>query len=100
MKQLRIYTIKDQEHATLYYEKHWQRHLVSLPKYHILVDDVVLEQSQDADANCRVFAIVHVEDGWSLDKQNALYMKSADFKADMAGFPMSAIVSVEQIACR
>lgn len=100
MKQLRIYTIKDQAQATLYYEKHWQRHLISLPKYHIAVDGVTLEQPEDADANCRVFALVHVEDGWSLEKQNDLYMESDDFKADMAGFPMSAIVSVEQIACR
>lgn len=97
MKALRIYTLKNQAMADLYFNVHWQRHLISLPKYHIQVDSVQLERVKKADAPCRVFALVHTEDTDDMETLNAEYMQSDDFKADMAGFDMPAILNVEEV---
>ncbi|WP_125709612.1 hypothetical protein [Lacticaseibacillus porcinae] len=94
MQALRIYTIRNQAMADLYYHVHWQRHLISLPKYRIQVDQVQLEQVKTADAPCRVFALVHTDDMATLNDQ---YMYSDDFKADMAGYDMTAILNVEEV---
>lgn len=97
MKALRIYTLKNQAMADFYFNKHWQRHLISLPKYHIQVDNVQLEQVKEADQPCRVFALVHYEGDDDMATLNAAYMQSDDFKADMAGFDMTAILGVEEV---
>lgn len=97
MKALRIYTLKNQAMADFYFNKHWQRHLISLPKYHIQVDNVQLEQVKEADQPCRVFALVHTEDGDDMATLNAKYMQSDEFKADMAGYDMTAILNVEEV---
>lgn len=56
MFQLRIYTINNNENAVIYLNKHWKRHLVSLPKYGITVRNVHKEAS--ANGECRIFALV------------------------------------------
>jgi len=100
MKALRIYTLKNQAMAELYFHKHWQRHLISLPKYQIQVDNVQLEQVQDDETPCRVFALVHTDAGVDMVPLNAVYMQSTDFKEDMAGFPMDSILNVEEVALK
>lgn len=97
MNALRIYTLKNQAMADLYFNVHWQRHLISLPKYHIQVDNVQLEQVNNADKPCRVFAWVHTENDDDMEILNAKYMQSDDFKADMVGFEMTAILNVEEV---
>lgn len=97
MKALRIYTLKNQAMADLYFNVHWKRHLISLPKYHIQVDNVQLEQVKEPGNPCRVFALVHTEDAVDMETLNAKYMQSDDFKADMAGFDMTAILTVEEV---
>lgn len=97
MRALRIYTLKNQAMADLYFNVHWQRHLISLPKYHIQVDNVQLERVKQEDESCRVFALVHTEDGDDMETLNAKYMQSDDFKADMAGYDMTAILNVEEV---
>jgi hypothetical protein len=94
MFQLRIYTINNNENADIYLDKHWKRHLVSLPKYGITVHNVYKEVG--ASGECRIFALVS-SDG-DLAAQNEEYMKSTDFTEDMAGFDMSAIKGVQEIA--
>jgi len=87
--------------ADLYFHKHWQRHLISLPKYQIQVDSVQLERVNGTDAPCRVFALVHTDtDEVDMASLNAAYMQSADFKADMDGFPMDSILNVEEVALK
>lgn len=97
MKALRIYTLKNQAMADLYFNVHWQRHLISLPKYHIQVDSVHLEQVHEVNQPCRVFALVHTKDADDMETLNAQYMQSDDFKADMAGYDMTAILNVEEV---
>jgi len=100
VKALRIYTLKNQAMADLYFKVHWQRHLISLPKYHIQVDSVQLEQVKNGDEPCRVFALVHTKDTDDMAALNAEYMQSDDFKADMAGYDMTAILNVEEVKLR
>lgn len=97
MKALRIYTLKNQAMADLYFNVHWQRHLISLPKYHIQVEDVQLEQVKEADKPCRVFALVYTENGDDMETLNAKYMQSDDFKDDMEDYDMTAILNVEEV---
>ena len=97
MQALRIYTLRNQAMADLYFNVHWQRHLVSLPKYQIHVDQVQLEHVKTADAPCRVFALVHTDDADDMATLNAQYMHSDEFKADMAGYDMAAILNVEEV---
>ena len=56
MFQLKIYTINNNESADIYLNKHWKRHLVSLPKYGITVHNVYKEVGTDGE--CRIFALV------------------------------------------
>lgn len=91
--QLRIYTINNNKNADIYLDKHWNRHLVSLPKHGITVHNVYKKVGTDGE--CRIFALVS-SDG-DLSVQNKEYMDSKDFVEDMAGFDMSAIKSVQEI---
>lgn len=93
MKQLRIYTLKDNASAKDYLENHWDKHLVSLPKFGITVEKVFMED-KDTDGPCHVYAIVSGED---LHQKNKDYMQSQAFKDDMIGFPMEAIQNVENV---
>ncbi|KRM67630.1 hypothetical protein [Apilactobacillus ozensis] len=94
MKQLRIYTLKDQAAAHEYLENHWTKHLVSLPKFGIHVEKVFGENNPSG--NCRVFALVSSSQD-NLHELNAKYMQSDAFKDDMQGFDMTKIVSVEDV---
>lgn len=92
MKQLRIYTLKSQIAALDYFTNHWMKHLSSLPKFGIAVNDVYLGGEEHEN---KVFAIVSYaaeNDAKVLDMK---YMQSDEFKQDMAGFDLSNIVGVE-----
>lgn len=66
---------------------------MSLPKHGITVHNVYKEVGSDGE--CRIFALV--SSARDLSAQNKEYMDSKDFVEDMAGFDMSAIMSVQEI---
>ncbi|TPR12304.1 hypothetical protein [Apilactobacillus timberlakei] len=94
MKQLRIYTLKDKKSAKEYLSNHWTKHMKSLPKFGINVDNVFMEKN--SLDYCRVFAIVSTEKD-NLIEMNKKYMNSNDFIDDMSGFNMDNIIKVEDI---
>jgi len=94
MKQVRIYTLKDQQSADIYFHRHWPRHMASLPAYDIYVNDVFLGNK------CQVIATVTYQEGADVEAINQKYMTSKDFKSDMDGFDMSTILHVDEISIK
>ncbi len=94
MKQIRIYTIATREAAEVYVRVHWERHKRSLLKYGIRTDAVYTEM--DTDGKTRVAALVSCE-GDDMRAQDEKYMQSEEFREDMKGFDLSAILGVENI---
>ncbi|AUH01941.1 hypothetical protein CWC46_20390 [Prodigiosinella confusarubida] len=95
MKQLRIYTLKDKNTAETYFHHHWPKHLISLPKFGIFINNVYLGTDDQAS---QVIAIVTLPDGCDPHALNQEYMRSEEFKADMEGFDISGIIRVEEIS--
>lgn len=93
MKQLRIYTLKSKIAALEYFQHHWMKHLSSLPKFGIAVNDVYLGADDNADKVMAIVSYPAESDAKALDRK---YMQSDDFKDDMAGFDLSNIISVEE----
>ncbi|GLB46276.1 hypothetical protein WR164_02550 [Philodulcilactobacillus myokoensis] len=93
MYQLRIYTIKNKKYAEEYMQKHWKKHLISLPKFNIHVHNVFIENNKEE--NTRIFALVSSND--NLHELNQKYMHSKEFLDDMKGFNMDAILNVQDI---
>ncbi|BDR52107.1 hypothetical protein KIM372_00140 [Bombiscardovia nodaiensis] len=88
--ELRTYTLSDEASAQTYFRVHWARHIRSLAKCGIGVDHVFLNR-----AACQVIAICTYPDGADIQAADEAYMRSPEFRADMEGFPMDAIVKVE-----
>ncbi|GEO57113.1 hypothetical protein [Companilactobacillus bobalius] len=97
MFQLRIYTLKDNEIASLYMNKYWQKHIVSLPKFGIKVEGVFKEKKNSLNDTCRVFALVSFQKNVNAKEKNEEYMNSPEFKEDMKGFSMRNILNVESL---
>jgi len=93
MKQLRIYTLRNKAAASEYFQQHWMKHLSSLPKFGIAINDVYLGADNNAD---KVMAIVTYPKGSVPKELDKKYMQSEDFKADMLGFDVSNIIKVEE----
>ncbi|MFM2484558.1 hypothetical protein [Celerinatantimonas yamalensis] len=94
MKQLRIYTLKNKSAALEYFQHYWMKHLASLPKFGIAVNDVYLGADENANKVMAIVSYPSGSDPKTLDKE---YMQCTDFKNDMAGFDLSNIVNVEEI---
>lgn len=105
--QLRIYTLATREAAETYARVHWNRHVPSLERFGIRTHAVYQEASTtgraagpevplDGDGQTRVCVLVSY-DGEDFAAQNARYMASPEFRADMEGFDPRNIVSVEEI---
>lgn len=95
MKQLRIYTLKDAKSAEVYFHQHWPKHMISLPKFGIFINDVYLGCNEQAN---QVIAIVTFPEKCDTDALNKKYMSSEDFINDMDGFDMSNIIGVSEIS--
>ncbi|MCD7886028.1 MAG: hypothetical protein LUG44_00175 [Clostridiales bacterium] len=101
--QLRIYTLATREAAETYAHVHWNRHVPSLERFGIRTHAVYLETGTagpevppDGIKQTRVCALVSY-DGEDFAAQNARYMASPEFRADMEGFDPRNIVNVEEI---
>lgn len=92
--QLRIYTLASREAAKTYARVHWSRHVPSLERFGIRTHAVY--QETDTAGQTRVCALVSY-DGEDFAAQNARYMASPEFRADMEGFDPRNIVNVEEI---
>lgn len=93
MKQLRIYTLKNENIATEYFRNHWINHLQSLPKFNIAVNSVY--QGKESDSN-KVFAIVTYMGDIPPNELTKQFMESSDFINDMKGFDMKNIINVDE----
>ncbi|MBS1204747.1 MAG: hypothetical protein H6R25_1646 [Proteobacteria bacterium] len=94
MKQLRIYTLRNKESATKYFRDCWPKHMVSLPKFGIFVNNVYIGGDEQEN---QVIAVVTFPDDCDINSLNQNYMRSKEFSNDMSGFNMSDIINVEEI---
>ncbi|MCD7821575.1 MAG: hypothetical protein LUG64_05135 [Clostridiales bacterium] len=105
--QLRIYTLATREAAETYAHIHWNRHVPSLERFGICTHAVYQETGTagraagpevppDGNGQTRVCALVSY-DGEDFAAQNARYMASPEFRADMEGFDPRNIVNVEEL---
>lgn len=94
MKQLRIYTLQDKISADNYFRNCWPKHMISLPRFGIYVNDVFLG---GAGQENQIIAVVTLPEGCDVKQLNEAYMQSDDFHSDMAGFDLSGIIRVDEI---
>lgn len=92
--QLRIYTLATRQAAETYARVHWNRHVPSLERFGIHTHSVY--QETNTDGQTRVCALVSY-DGEDFAAQNARYMASPEFRADMEGFDPRNIVNVQEV---
>ncbi len=93
MEQLRIYTLADRQTAEHYFEVHWTKHIINLPKFGFQVKGVWIGNTPGV-AN-QVIALLSFADNADVDKMTVRYMKSPEFADDMAGFDRDQITHVE-----
>ncbi|MCP0886633.1 NIPSNAP family protein [Ligilactobacillus sp. WILCCON 0076] len=87
--EIRTYTLADQTATKQYFEVNWSRHIESLKKFQIEVESVFL-----ALENCQVIAICTYPDEVDVLAADKAYMESEEFRSDMKGFSMQAIINV------
>lgn len=92
--QLRIYTLATRQAAETYARVHWNRHVPSLERFGIRTHAVY--QETGTARQTRVCALVSY-DGENFAAQNARYMASPEFRADMEGFDPRNIVNVQEV---
>ncbi|CAN5163317.1 hypothetical protein BH10PSE1_BH10PSE1_30190 [soil metagenome] len=91
MFEIRTYTLASDEALQRYASIHWTRHIASLALFGIETRHVWKQVETDKP---RLIALVKYSDGVDPREVTARYMASAEFNADMDGFPMADIVSV------
>jgi hypothetical protein len=94
MHQLRTYTLRTAEALRDYATVHWPRHITSLRAFGVTTHGIWTDH--DADAH-RLIALIAYPDGVQPGEVTAAYMASPEFAADMQGFDVSNIVSVEEL---
>ena len=95
MKQLRVYTLKNEESAKVYFSQHWPKHMISLPKFGIFINNVYLGCNEKSN---QVMAVVTFPHECDIQALNEKYMNSPEFREDMHGFNMTDIVRVDEFS--
>ena len=94
MFELRTYTLKDRTSAEQYASTHWERHVPTLAGFGITTHGVWLGTGE---REATVLALVSFAPGVDPQVAGRAFMGSEGFRADMAGFPMDAIVNVDAV---
>ncbi|MGO2750854.1 MAG: hypothetical protein ACTIA6_12440 [Pseudoclavibacter sp.] len=94
MLEIRTYTLASEEALAQYADIHWARHISSLAQFGITTHHVWREVGTK---DFRLIAVVEYEVGADPEAVTKAYMSSAEFRADMDGFPMDAIRGVSSV---
>jgi hypothetical protein len=94
MYQLRIYTLRTVEALEQYATVHWPRHIPSLRSFGVTTHGIWTQHATDAH---RLLALISYPDGADPTEVATAYMASPGFAADMDGFDVGDIVSVEDL---
>lgn len=94
MYQLKTYTLRSREALERYAAVHWPRHVASMPTYGATVHGFWTEQEAGEH---RLLALLSFADGVDADAFLAAYVASPELAADMEGFDVDDIVSVEDV---
>ncbi|MEV4130478.1 NIPSNAP family protein [Nocardia sp. NPDC049707] len=94
MYQLRIYTLRTVEALEQYATVHWTRHISSLRDFGVTTHGIWTQH--DADAH-RLLALISYPEGADPTEVATAYMASPGFAADMDGFDVSDIITVEDL---
>jgi hypothetical protein len=92
MFQLRIYTLRSPEALQRYATIHWARHLETFLKFGVTTHGVWTDQTEGTN---RLVALISYRPDAEPVHVTEEIMASAEFAADMAGFDVSDIVSVQ-----
>jgi NIPSNAP len=92
--QLRIYVLRTAEALRDYAAVHWPRHIPSLRAFGVTTHGIWTDH--DAGAH-RLVALIAYPDDVEPGEVTAAYMASPEFAADMQGFDVSNILSVEEM---
>jgi hypothetical protein len=94
MYQLRIYTLRTADALERYATVHWPRHIPSLRAFGVTTHGIWTQANGDAH---RLVALVSYPHGLDPVVVTSAYMASPGFAADMDGFDVGNIVSVEEL---
>ncbi|MFJ9371317.1 NIPSNAP family protein [Nocardia sp. NPDC101769] len=94
MYQLRIYTLRTAEALEQYATVHWPRHIPSLRDFGVTTHGIWTQH--DADAH-RLLALISYPEGADPTEVATAYMASPGFAADMEGFDVDDIITVEDL---
>jgi hypothetical protein len=93
MEQLRIYTLTDKETAEHYFNEHWSKHKIHLPKYGFQVKGVWVGNTPESEN--QVIAIVSFSDNADIEVLTQSYFKSPEFMNLFEKFDSSNFVNIE-----
>jgi len=94
MYQLRIYTLRTADAFGRYATVHWPRHIPSLRAFGVTTHGIWTQLDGDAH---RLVALISYPDGLDPAVVTSAYVASPGFAADMDGFDVGNIVSVEEL---
>lgn len=94
MYQLKTYTLRTRTALERYAAVHWPRHVTSMPAYGATVHGFWIDQRADEH---RLLALLSFDAGIDPDAFLAAYVASPELAADMEGFDVDDIVSVEEV---
>ncbi|MEU6096254.1 NIPSNAP family protein [Streptomyces sp. NPDC047079] len=94
--QLRVYTLHSSDALTAY-EKIWAQHIPSMAKHRITTHGVWTAPAAPGSDTPRLYALVSYRDADDVRERLEAYLSSPEFRADMEGFDIGAIVGLEEI---
>lgn len=94
MYQLRTYTLRTADALEHYATVHWPRHIPSLRAFGVTTHGIWTQLNPDAH---RLVALISYLDGADPAVVASAYMASPEFAADMEGFDVANIASVEEL---
>jgi hypothetical protein len=94
MYQIRIYTLRTAEALQQYATVHWPRHLSSMPSFGVTVHGFWTDHQAGTH---RLIALLSFREGTDPATFAAAYLPSSELAADMQGFDVSDIVTVEEM---
>ncbi|MFY1669951.1 hypothetical protein ACN27G_08315 [Plantactinospora sp. WMMB334] len=97
MYQIRIYTLRTTEALQQYATVHWPRHLTSMPSFGVTVHGFWTDHQAHQAGALRLIALLSFRKGTDPAEVTTAYLASPELAADMHGFDVSDIVSVEEL---
>lgn len=94
MYQMKIYTLRTAEALQQYATVHWPRHLSSMPSFGVTVHGFWTDHQAGAH---RLIALLSFGEETDPAAFTAAYLPSRELAADMQGFDVNDIITVEDL---